>query len=575
MAGTPQRSQLPRLAAAALTITLLLASLPALQAQTDVRYFAETGHTLRGAFRYFWETNGAVEIFGYPITEEYNGPNGRLVQWFERARFELVASGGQYLVELGNLGVEVTEGRIFPKSPPIPNSADRRYIPETQHIIQYGFKEIWETRGGVRIFGFPISDEIDEVLDDGEWHTVQYFERARFEYWPQLPPGRRVLISLLGRKLAPPERLAPVPPPGQGGQPQPQPTTPPAPPQPPAPQLPPNQNARVVPESGPPGTVFSFEANGFEPGERVGVWITAPDQSTFGADFQATADGQGSITHARIGLVTDGSFPEGIWSFNAEGVRSGRQAVGYFLISSAAAPGDPNKLGLIVHDQLPRQGNALIIPVAAPAGYTFFMLAEGYAGDEEVSAWITSPDGTSVPIDPELASASEGVATAIIFTGGLPDGIYTAVIQGRSSDVTTAAGFKLTRDYVAGPGTARPGNTNGSATPADAGPGSVVQIRGQGLRPGEPLEFWITDPSGAYVLLPETPIADSQGRIGVNPPLDLEVTEDALPGVYGIHFRGQQSGSRVDVYFTVSRPAGQGVGQGRWAMEQARAFAGR
>ncbi len=96
MAGTPQRSQLPRLAAAALTITLLLASLPALQAQTDVRYFAETGHTLRGAFRYFWETNGAVEIFGYPITEEYNGPNGRLVQWFERARFELVASGGQY-----------------------------------------------------------------------------------------------------------------------------------------------------------------------------------------------------------------------------------------------------------------------------------------------------------------------------------------------------------------------------------------------------------------------------------------------------------------------------------------------
>jgi hypothetical protein len=575
MAERSPRLRLPRLAAAALTLALLLAALPALHAQSDVRYFAETGHTLRGAFRYFWEGNGAIDTFGYPITEEFTGGSGRLVQWFERARFELVVSGGQYRVELGALGVEATQGRVFPKSPPIESGADRRYIPETQHIIQYGFKEVWESRGDVRIFGYPISDEIDEVLDDGEWHTVQYFERARFEYWPELPPGQRVLISLLGRRLAPTERLAPVPPPAA---PQPQPTAPPAAPrpQPPAPQLPPSQNARVVPESGPPGTVFSFEAGGFEPGERVGVWITAPDQSTFGADFQATADGEGSIASARIGLTTDGSFPEGIWSFNAEGVRSGRQAVGYFRISAAAAPGDPSKLGLIVHDQLPRQGDALIIPVAAPAGYTFFMAATGFAGDEEASAWVTGPDGASAPIDQALVEVADGTATAIINTGGLPDGVYTAVIQGRSSDLTAAAGFKLTRDYVAGPGTLRPANANGSATPPDAGPGTVVQIRGQGLRAGEPLEFWITDPSGAYVLLPETPRADGQGRIGVDPPLDLQVTEDALPGVYGIHFRGQQSGARVDVYFTVSRPAAQGVAsQGRWAMEQARVFAGR
>jgi hypothetical protein len=332
----------------------------------------------------------------------------------------------------------------------------------------------------------------------------------------------------------------------------------------------------VTPESGPPGTVFSFEAGGFEPGEAVGVWITAPDQSTFGADFQATADGEGSIAAARIGLTTDGSFLEGVWSFNAEGVRSGRQAVGYFRISAAAAPGDPSKLGVIVHDQLPRQGDALIIPVAAPAGYSFFMAAGGFAGDEDVSAWVTAPDGTSTAIGEELVEAGEGIATAIINTGGLPDGVYSAVIQGRSSEITAAAAFKLTRDYVAGPGTLRPANGNGSATPADAGPGSVVQVRGQGLRAGEPLEFWITDPSGAYVLLPETPRADGQGRIGVDPPLDLQVTEDALPGVYGIHFRGQESGARVDVYFSVSRASGQGVAaQGRWAMEQARLFAGR
>jgi hypothetical protein len=192
MPARPTHPTLLRLCAAALMLALLLALLPALRAQSDLRYFAETGHTLRGAFRVFWEANGGVANFGLPITEEYTAANGRLVQWFERARFELAAGGANPQVELGNLGVEVTQGRIFPKSPPIENSADRRYIPETQHIIQYGFKEIWETRGAQRIFGLPISEEIEEVLEDGQWHTVQYFEKARFEYWPNFPPGQRV-----------------------------------------------------------------------------------------------------------------------------------------------------------------------------------------------------------------------------------------------------------------------------------------------------------------------------------------------------------------------------------------------
>ena len=546
----PFTRPLLRLATIALMLGLLLPTLPALRAQSDLRYFPETGHTLRGAFRYFWEGNGALESFGLPISEEYTAPSGRLVQWFERARFELGSVGGQASVELGPLGVEATQGRIFPKSPPTPNTPDRRYIPETQHVIQYGFKTIWETRGEARIFGFPISNEIQEILDDGEWHTVQYFERARFEYWPKLAPGKRVLISHLGRKLAPPERLTPVPPPAQGGQPQPPGSQPPPPANSP---VPPSQNAKVTPDSGPPGTAFSFEANGFDPGEKVGVWLTAPDQSTFGADFQATADGAGSIASARIGITSDSSFREGIWSFNAQGVRSKRQAIGYFRIAATAAPGDPNKLGLIAHDQLPRQGNALIVPVAAPPGYPFVLVAGGFQGDEQVSAWVTGPDGKSTPIAAEFVKLENGSAQVTVNTGGLPEGVYTAVAKGRNSDVTAAAGFRLTRNYVAGPGTPRPANVAGNATPADVVPGNVVQFRGQGLRPGEELEFWITDPSGAYTLQPRGPLADSQGRVGYEPPLDLQAPASALPGVYGVHFRGRQSGARVDLYFTLTR----------------------
>lgn len=184
-------------------IVLLAAALAApTLAQSDVRTFTETNHTLRGAFRVFWEANGGVPIFGYPITEEYR-VDDQITQYFERARFTLVSLPDGWTVELGRLGAEVTTNRIFPKVPPISNTPNRRFIAETQHIIQYGFKEVWEQHGEARIFGFPLSEEIDEVLDDGAWHTVQYFENARFEYWPDREPGQRVLISNLGRRLAP------------------------------------------------------------------------------------------------------------------------------------------------------------------------------------------------------------------------------------------------------------------------------------------------------------------------------------------------------------------------------------
>lgn len=56
-------------------------------------FFPATGHTLGGAFGHYWRTQGALPIFGYPISEEFteiNAQNGNayLVQYFERARFE-------------------------------------------------------------------------------------------------------------------------------------------------------------------------------------------------------------------------------------------------------------------------------------------------------------------------------------------------------------------------------------------------------------------------------------------------------------------------------------------------------
>ncbi|NTV63707.1 MAG: hypothetical protein HGA65_09245 [Oscillochloris sp.] len=527
-----------------LTGILVLAAIPASFAQDDSRYFPETGHSVRGLFRSFWESHGDTGIFGYPITDEYVDASGLTVQWFERSRFELVTVDGQAQVALGNVGTEFTGGQVFPDVPPIKDTADKRYFPETQHVVQYGFKQIWETRGGLQIFGYPLSEEIDEVLDDGEWHTVQYFERARFEYWPNLPDGKRVLLSLLGRRLAPADRTAPSSP-GAGVQPTPA----------PLPAVPASVNASVTPESGPPGTTFRLNASGFDSGEQVGIWLTTPSQATYGADFQAVADGSGSIAHANIALVTDGTFPTGIWSFNAQGLQSHKQAIGYFVLTNVASPGNPAQLGVPVHDQLPTQGLVIISPVAAPAGTNFQILGGGFTNGEQVSAWVTGPDGTTTPLDSSQVEVADTLAIATISTSGLPDGIYNAVIQGKSSGVIAAAAFKLTRDYVAGPGTARPNSVNGASTPPEGGVGTTFQVRGWGFQPDAELEVWVTEPGGTYSLTAYPMYADSSGRIGYDPALDMTAPSNAAPGVYGIHFRHKASGARSDIYFTLTGSA--------------------
>ena len=43
-------------------------------ANTDtLTFFPQTGHTVTGGFKAYWEANGGLAIFGYPITEEYAG----------------------------------------------------------------------------------------------------------------------------------------------------------------------------------------------------------------------------------------------------------------------------------------------------------------------------------------------------------------------------------------------------------------------------------------------------------------------------------------------------------------------
>jgi uncharacterized protein YkwD len=164
----------------------------------QVRYFAPTGYSVGGAFLRFFDTYGGVRIFGYPISGEIT-ENGRIVQYFERQRFEWHAElvGSPYEVLLGTLGLEMARGRV--SLAPIPRSATPSgsvYVTETQHSLGAPFRSFWQANGGVRVLGYPISEP---VMINGL--LTQYFERARLEHHPQKSrAGYGIELGHLGRE---------------------------------------------------------------------------------------------------------------------------------------------------------------------------------------------------------------------------------------------------------------------------------------------------------------------------------------------------------------------------------------
>ena len=79
----------------------------------ELTYFPETEHSTSYRFLEYWLANGSVESFGYPISEKFEEASLtdgriRLVQYFERARFEYHPDDEwSKQIKLGHLGREL------------------------------------------------------------------------------------------------------------------------------------------------------------------------------------------------------------------------------------------------------------------------------------------------------------------------------------------------------------------------------------------------------------------------------------------------------------------------------------
>ncbi len=171
-------------------------------------YFPQTGQYLAYSFLDYWQHNGAVKVFGYPISGELTDPASKLtVQYFERAVFEWhPAAAPSARVQLQRIGSMLTADRTTEAAfQPVTaaTNATTTYFPQTGHRLSNAFRDFWRANGGLAIFGYPISEEFTESQAGATGLTVQYFERARFEWHAdQAGTPSAVQLSLLGSTLA-------------------------------------------------------------------------------------------------------------------------------------------------------------------------------------------------------------------------------------------------------------------------------------------------------------------------------------------------------------------------------------
>ncbi len=173
-----------------------------------------------GRFAEYWQTNGGLAVFGYPITEareEVNRDTGQsyLTQYFERQRFELhTENKAPYDVLMGRLGDDqLRQQGIDWQSLPKGDAAAAHYAPETGHAIAKEFVEYYRTHGldlgqngvsaaeSLALFGYPLSEPRVETNSSGDRVLTQYFERARLEVHPDKPKEHRILQGRVGDEV--------------------------------------------------------------------------------------------------------------------------------------------------------------------------------------------------------------------------------------------------------------------------------------------------------------------------------------------------------------------------------------
>ena len=219
-----------RLIAMAVVFTLAVGLQPAQPSYAAQRCFTETNQCMDGRIAEFWEQNGGLAVFGFPIGGvEQISVDGKNItaQRFERNRLELHPENKRpYDVLLGRLGADRLgqQGRDWFGFAKSSDTGGCRVFVETGHAVCGAILKAWRSNGlqidgkkavsdaeSLALFGMPLSGLMTETLSDGKQYQVQWFERARFELHPENAAPYDVLLGLLGNEVTTKPATPPTP----------------------------------------------------------------------------------------------------------------------------------------------------------------------------------------------------------------------------------------------------------------------------------------------------------------------------------------------------------------------------
>ena len=184
--------------------------------------FPITGYSVAPPFFPYWQNQGGLPIFGYPLSDQLV-EGGYRAQYFERQRLEAhPENAAPYNVLFGLVGTQAAAERGHLGTAPFgpatqQGGANCEYFAETRHNVCGLFRTYWHSYGldfgeagfsareSLALFGFPISEPFQEQLEIDEQgtlktFTVQYFERVRMEI--HTDPNTQQQFVLLGRLTA-------------------------------------------------------------------------------------------------------------------------------------------------------------------------------------------------------------------------------------------------------------------------------------------------------------------------------------------------------------------------------------
>lgn len=140
--------------------------------------------------RFTLSDGGSVDVlWGLGGTRTVTLPltSGRTATVIDRDGNERAVSGSQVQIAVDDRPVYLRQVA----------GGERRFA-ETGLSIRGALLRAWERGGGLAIMGLPLSEERSERGSDGRERRVQWFERARLELHPNLPPPNDVQAGLLG-----------------------------------------------------------------------------------------------------------------------------------------------------------------------------------------------------------------------------------------------------------------------------------------------------------------------------------------------------------------------------------------